>query len=152
MLSYKYLRANLRCRPLWMNILMLFCFFMAALYVPWDFFIKPMAEDEEVWFGILLTGGWAKATEPLHWLIYAAGAWGFWNMKSWLHPWALLYTLQIALGMFVWNLLDEQGSGIIGASVSAAPFIVLSLLLWRERLRFKTPACLMREHMAAQAE
>jgi len=39
--------------------------------------------------------------------------------------------------MFVWNLLDEQGSGIIGASVSAAPFIVLSLLLWRERLRFK---------------
>lgn len=140
MLSYTELRTNLRRRTLWMNVLMLFCLFMAVVYVPWDFLVKPMAEDEEVWFGILLSGGWAKATEPLHWLIYAAGAWGFWQMKSWMHPWALLYTAQIALGMFVWNLLYAGGSGLVGASVSAAPFIVLCVFLWRERMRFRQGA------------
>ena len=30
---------------------------------------------------LALTGWWAKATEPVHWLIYGAGAYGFWKMK-----------------------------------------------------------------------
>ena len=41
-------------RPAWMNALMVFCAFMAVVYVPWDFFMKPVARDEEVWFGIVL--------------------------------------------------------------------------------------------------
>ena len=130
------LRTNLRRRPLWMNGLMLFCMFMAVLYVPWDFFFKPVAADEEVWFGILLTGWWAKLTEPLHWAIYAAGAWGFWQMKSWMHPWTLVYTAQIAIGMFVWSSTDERGVGVIAASVTALPFIVLCVFLWRGKSRF----------------
>lgn len=67
-------------RPVWMNILMVFCAYMAFIYLPWDLFVKPVAEDQEVWFGILLTGWAAKATEPLHWAIYAAGTWGFWKI------------------------------------------------------------------------
>ena len=59
------LRDNFRLRPLWMNAVMLFCAYMAFIYVPWDFLFKPMAEDEEVWFGILLTGWAAKATGHL---------------------------------------------------------------------------------------
>jgi len=46
-----WLRALFAERPTWMNVLMVFCGYMAFVYVPWDFFIKPTAEDEEVWFG-----------------------------------------------------------------------------------------------------
>ena len=75
-------------------------------------------------------------TEPLHLLIYLAGVIGFWKMKRWLHPWAALYSLQVAIGMLVWNLLDEQGRGLAGGVVSALPFLLLVVILWRSKSRF----------------
>ena len=139
---FHMLRENLKLRPLWMNALLAFCAYMTFIYVPWDFFFKPVAEDVEVWFGILLSGWAAKATEPLHWLIYAAGTVGFWKMRSWMFPWASLYVVQIAIGMFVWQLLDERGRGLVGAGISALPFIILAVALWRAKSRFttKTPS------------
>jgi hypothetical protein len=134
------LRDNLKLRPIWMNLLMAFCAYMTFIYVPWDFFFKPVAEDAEVWFGVLLSGWAAKATEPLHWLIYAAGTVGFWKMKTWMFPWASLYVVQIAIGMFVWSLLDERGQGLMGACISALPFIVLAVALWRAKPRFTEKA------------
>ena len=131
------LRGNFRLRPLWMNGLLLFCAYMTFIYVPWDFFIKPVAEDEEVWFGILLTGWAAKATEPLHWAIYAAGTVGFWRMRPWMHPWAAVYVVQIAIGMFVWSLLDERSPGWWGGLIAAAPFVILAVALWRAKGRFR---------------
>lgn len=130
------LKHKLSQRPWWMNLLMLFCGFMVFVYVPWDLLSKPIAEAQEVWFGIMLTGWAAKATEPLHWLIYLGGAIGFWKMKHWMHPWAALYTLQVAIGMLVWNLLYSSGGGLIGGLISATPFLILGLLLWRARYRF----------------
>ena len=53
-----------------MNLIFAFCVYMTFIYMPFDIFYKPMAEDEEVWFGFTLHGFWAKATAPLHWLIY----------------------------------------------------------------------------------
>ena len=50
------LRENLGLRPWWMNLIMMFCAYMAFIYMPWDLFVKPVAEDQEVWFGIMLTG------------------------------------------------------------------------------------------------
>jgi hypothetical protein len=134
--SINKLRENFRLRPWWMNTLLLFCAFMSFIYLPWDFFFKPVAEDQEVWFGILLTGWAAKMTEPLHWLIYLAGTIGFWKMASWLHPWAALYTLQVAIGMLVWNVLDERGSGLLAGAITALPFLLLVMMLWREKYRF----------------
>jgi hypothetical protein len=32
-----------------MNGLMLCCAYMAAVYMPWDFFLKPAARDAEAW-------------------------------------------------------------------------------------------------------
>ena len=58
-------------RPGWMNAAMVFCAFMAFVYVPWDFLFKPLAADEEAWFGLLLHGWAAKLTEPIH---FAMGA------------------------------------------------------------------------------
>ena len=85
------------CRPWWMNLIFLFCLYMTFIYLPFDLFVKPVALDEEVWFGFVLRGWWAKATEPLHWLIYGAGAYGFWKMARWMWPWAAVYAAQVSL-------------------------------------------------------
>lgn len=132
-----FISENWRKRPWWMNGLLLFCAYMTFIYVPWDFFSKPVDEAEEVWFGVLLTGMAAKITEPLHWLIYFCGMRGFWRLKTWMHPWAVIYTLQIAIGMAVWCVFDPRGPGLLYGLLSAIPFLVIALLLWREKLRFR---------------
>ena len=71
--------------------------FMAVIYMPWDFFLKPVARDEQVWFGIMFRGWAAKLAELAHWAIYAAGAYGFWHMRTWMWPWAALYAAQVAV-------------------------------------------------------
>ena len=98
-------------RRWWMNLTFLFCLYMTFIYLPFDLFLKPVADDEEVWLGFTLHGWWAKATEPLHWLIYAAGAYGFWKMKHWMWPWAAAYVGQVALAMLLWNVIDPRGAG-----------------------------------------
>ena len=122
-------------RPHWLNGVMVFCAYMAFLYVPWDFFFKPVAEDKEAWFGILLHGWAAKATEPLHWAIYAAGTWGLYKMRSWMWPWASLYVFQIAIGMFVWAFLDDRVGWLMGLA-AAVPFVAFGVALWRARPLF----------------
>lgn len=128
------LTANLKSRPVWMNLVLLFCAFMTFIYMPFDMFLKPVAEDQEVWFGIMLTGWAAKATEPFHWLIYGFGCYGIWHMKKWLHPWAALYTVQVAIGMVVWGIIYNDASA--GAALVALPFMLLAWMLWRSKPRF----------------
>jgi hypothetical protein len=96
-----------------MNALLFFCAFMAFFYLPWDFLVKPMASDEEVWFGVRFHGFWAKLLELPHWAVYAAGAVGFWQMRRWMWPWAALYAAQVALGFVValYGRLRELGAG-----------------------------------------
>ncbi len=133
-------------RPWWMNFLMVFCAFMAFIYMPWDFLVKPAAVDEEVWFGLLLRGGWAKATEPLHWAIYAAGAYGFWNMRSWMWPWAALYAAQVAFGMLIWPMFHFGGfGGFTLGLVSFVPFAAVAWALWKADAVFQSPRPGMRE-------
>lgn len=127
-------------RPFWMNAIMVFCAYMTFIYMPFDMFIKPVAEDQEVWFGIMLTGWAAKATEPLHWLIYGFGFYGFLKMKAWLIPWAPLYVLQVAIGMFVWSILDERGPGVLVGAGVALPFVALAIALYMARDKFGEPA------------
>ena len=83
------------------------------------------------------THGWpAKLTAPLHWLIYGAGAYGFWHMKRWMWPWAAVYCAQVVVAMFVWNLLDSRGSGVSSGAIAAAVFLVPTIALWRARQAF----------------
>ena len=128
-------RDVLEGRPWWMNAMMAFCFFMALVYVPWDLLVKPVERDQEVWFGVMFTGWAAKWAAVPHWAIYAAGAWGFWRMRAWMHPWAALYIGQIAIGMFVWALLDERGAWRVGL-LSGLPFAALAVATWRAAPRF----------------
>jgi hypothetical protein len=133
------LRGSLRRRPLWIDGLLAFCAWMTFVYVPWDFLVKPVAQDEEVWFGIVLRGWPAKAGEPLHWLVYALGTYGFWHMKRWLHPWAALYVGQVALSMLVWGLVDERSPGAWAGVVPGLVFAGLAAALWRSRELFREP-------------
>ena len=130
------LRTALSRRPWWMQLLLGFCLFMTLVYMPFDLFLKPVAEDQEVWFGFMLTGWAAKATEPLHWVIYAAGAVGFWKMRSWMWPWAAVYTAQVVIAMFVWNLVNPNGRGFTAGLIAAAIFAVPMFALWRARQLF----------------
>jgi short-subunit dehydrogenase len=142
----RWLRSLFEGRPGWMNALMVFCGFMAFVYVPWDFLIKPALHDEEVWFGLRLTGFAAKLSEPLHWAIYFAGWYGFRHMKSWMWPWAAVYAGQVALGMLIWNLVYVGGFGgfLLGAA-SFVPFAALTLALWRADASFGAVRAPLRE-------
>jgi hypothetical protein len=121
-----------------MNALMLFSAYMALVYVPWDLFVKDVAEDEEVWFGVVFTGWWAKLLALPHWAIYAAGAYGLWRMRPWMWPWAALYAAQVAIGMALWPILERGGwSGTLMGAVAGAVFLVPTVALWRARERFQ---------------
>tara|TARA_B100000929_G_scaffold95905_1_gene75215 strand:- start:980 stop:1402 length:423 start_codon:yes stop_codon:yes gene_type:complete len=121
-------------RPWWMSLMFYFCVFMTVIYLPYDLFFKPVMEDQEIWFGFTLTGWWAKATEPLHWLIYGLLAYGFWRMKSWMWPWASAYVAQIVIAMFVWNMLND--GNLSAAFGSALIFSIPLIALWRSKDRF----------------
>lgn len=135
---FRRLKAEYAARPVWMNLVFLFCVYMTFIYMPFDLFLKPVEEDQEVWFGFMLTGWAAKATEPIHWAIYGAGAWGFFRMRHWMWPWAALYTLQVAIAMAVWPIM--VGSPWWVSVIAGAPFLGLAWLLHKSRPRFTTRA------------
>lgn len=134
------IRRALAPRPWWMNLMWGFCLYMTFVYLPFDIFIKPVAGDQEVWFGFVLHGWAAKLTAPLHWAIYAAGAWGFWRMRPWMWPWAAVYATQVALAMAVWNLVDPRGGGIVAAAIAGGVFAIPAAALWLARRRFRGAA------------
>ena len=141
-----WLKQQLSRRPLWMNALLLFCAYMALVYLPWDLFSKPVAVDEEVWFGVRFHGLWAKLLELPHWAVYAAGMVGFWGMRSWMWPWAAVYAAQVAIGMAIWPVLYRGGvSGLAVGAVSGGLFAALSVALVRARPLFQAPPPSLRE-------
>jgi hypothetical protein len=130
----RVLKVDWALRPWWMTLIFYFCVFMTVLYMPFDLFVRPVAEDQEVWFGFVLTGWWAKGTAPVHWLIYGAGAYGFWRMRSWMWPWAAVYAAQVTVAMFVFSV--DQGGGWLAGLVAAGIFTVPTVALWYARPLF----------------
>lgn len=119
-----------------MNLILGFCLYMTFIYMPFDLFWKSVADDEEVWFGLVIHGWAAKATEPLHWLIYAALSVGFWKMHRWMWPWAAVYVAQVAVGMLVWNLVDPRGGGWIFGLVAGGVFLIPTVALFAAKEKF----------------
>lgn len=123
-----WLRDVFQGRPVWMNITMVFCGYMTFLYVPWDIFVKPVAGDAEVWFGVMFHGWFAKVMAFPHWFVYGAAVYGFRRRRPWMRVWGAAYAAQIAFGMFVWSVLEIEGFlGLFAGAVAAVPF---SLLAW----------------------
>jgi hypothetical protein len=83
----------------------------------------------------MLTGWAEKLTEPIHWLIYGAGTWGFIKMKRWMWPWAAVYMAQVCFGMLIWSVTDDRGRWQMGlvSFVILAPF---AIALWRSKEKF----------------
>ncbi len=87
-----------------MTALAVFCAGTVAFLVVRDLFV-PHVRDVEVWFGFELRGGAARLTAPLHWAIFAVGAWGFWRAKPWVARAALAYAVYVALSHAIWLAL-----------------------------------------------
>ena len=135
-----------RDRPWWMNGLMVFSAWMAFVYMPWDIFLKPVAEDKEVWFGLLFTGFAAKILAFPHWFVYGAGVYGLRRRRPWMPLWGALYSGQVAFGMFVWSVLHIGGLlGFIAGLVSAVPFALLAWAFVGSRAHFESPPHTIRE-------
>jgi hypothetical protein len=129
-----------------MNALLGFCLWMTFVYVPWDLFVKPLARDQEVWFGVLFHGVAAKLLAIPHWLVYALGVVGFWRMKRWMWPWAAVYAGQVAFGMVVWPLFYVGGlRGWIAAALAGLGFGAMTLALWRSRGLFQPAPVRLRD-------
>ena len=137
MSALNLVKSNLQVRSWWLNAILIFCAFMTFIYMPWDIFIKPLAEDQEVWFGYMFTDWGAKITAFPHWMIYAAGMYGLWAMKSWLHPWAALYIFQIAFSMFLWSFLSGDNTGLMAGAAISVMFLFLAYKFWTSKSVFK---------------
>ena len=148
----EWIRQQWSRRPWWMNLMLLFCAWMALVYVPWDLFVKPPAVDEEVWFGVRFHGWAAKLLAVPHWAVYAGGLFGFWGLRRWMHPWAALYAAQMTLAMVVWPLLYVESDWRYANAVAAgAVFGWITFVLWRARGWFQPRTGSLRERYGSWA-
>lgn len=110
--------------------LAVFCAATVAFLVVRDLYV-PHVRDVEVWLGFELTGRAAELSAPLHWAIFAAGAWAFWTGRSWVWPWATAYAAYVAVSHLIWNLASASGGGLLAGLSQLALFsLPVVFLLW----------------------
>jgi len=115
-----------------MTALALFCAATVVFLAARDLFV-PQARDVEVWFGFELRGAAARWSAPLHWGIFAVGAWACWTARPWLPTAAAAYTFYIALSHLVWSEASPNGHGWLAGVAQAAAISVPGWLLLRRR-------------------
>ena len=113
-----------------MTALALFCAATVVFLAVRDVFV-PQVRDVEVWFGFELRGAAARLTAPLHWAIFALGAWGFWRARPEIVPAAAGYIFYVALSHLIWNEVSPNGHGWIAGLAQAAAISVPGILLLR---------------------
>jgi hypothetical protein len=87
-----------------MTALAVLCAF-TVVFLAWRDLTLPHVRDVEVWGGFEVHGAAARWSAPLHWLIFAVGAWGFWRARPWIVPAALAYAVYVAVSHGVWLAL-----------------------------------------------
>ena len=104
-------------------------------------FMKPVAVDEEVWFGIRFHGWAAKLLELPHWAVYAAGLVGFWRLRA----------LDAPVGRRLRRADDDRDDGVAAALRGGRRPLrdrgdqrrswpaSITLVLWRARGVFQPP-------------
>ena len=115
-----------------MTALAIVCVATLVVTATSDLFV-PAARGTEVWLGFEVTGPLALATAPLHWAIFAAGAWGFWTCRPWIVPWAAGYLFYVAVSHLVWSEASPHGRGWPVGLVEAIVIAGLGVLLLRAR-------------------
>jgi hypothetical protein len=99
-----------RQQPGWMTVGAVLCAATVVVSVFRDLFL-PASREVEVWLGLELTGWIAYATAPLHWAIFAVGAWAFWTGRPWIAPAAAGYLFYAAFSHLVWSEASPHGRG-----------------------------------------
>jgi hypothetical protein len=115
-----------------MTALAVFCAATVVFLIPRDLFLAE-TRDVEVWFGFEFRGMAALLTAPLHWLIFALGAWGFWRCRPWVLSWASAYVFYIGLSHIIWSEVSCNGNGWPIGLLQAAIISVPGILLLRAR-------------------
>ena len=121
-------------RTRWMTALALFCVATVLFLVPRDLFVAE-TRDVEVWLGFEVRGTWALLTAPLHWVIFAVGAWGFWQSRPWILPGSAAYVFYVALSHLVWSEVSPHGNGWPIGLLQASAISIPGVLLLRARRR-----------------
>ena len=125
-----------------MRALALFCA-ATALFLAWRDLFVANARDVEVWLGFAVHGRAARLTAPLHWAIFATGAWAFWTARPWILPAAAAYACLVAASHLVFSVASPHGRGLASGLAQAAALSVPGLLLlraWRRDPRRAPPA------------
>jgi hypothetical protein len=117
-------------RPWWMTLLACVCLIALLTNIPRDLFF-PETREVEVWLGFEIRGRAALLTAPLHWAIFAIGAWAFWTQRSWVVPWAAVYLFYVALSHLIWSEVSANGRGWPIGLAQALGFSLAGLLLLR---------------------
>jgi hypothetical protein len=125
---------QLAVRPRWMTAMAVFCA-VTVVFLIWRDFFDPMASAVEVWGGFEVHGAAARWSAPLHWGIFAVGAWAFWTVRPWAVTAAALYAFYIALSHLVWSEASPKGQGWPMGLLQAAGFSIPGFLLLRARRR-----------------
>ena len=115
-----------------MTALAVFCFATVVVLVLGDLFVDRR-RSVEIWFGFELRGTAALLTAPLHWLVFLAGAWGFWFQRPWILPAAAAYAFYVALSHLVWSEVSPQGRGWPVGLLQALALSIPGVLLLRAR-------------------
>jgi len=124
---------NVLPRPWWMTGLSVFCLATVVFLVPRDLLVSD-TRDVEVWLGFEVHGVAALLTAPLHWLIFAVGAWGFWTQRPWVLPWAAGYVFYIALSHLIFSEASPNGRGWLSGLGQAVAISIPGVLLLRARI------------------
>ncbi len=114
----------------WMKAFAGICVLTLLVSIGRDLFYAPTREVE-VWFGLEVTGMAAYLSAPLHWTIFAVGAWGFWRHRSWALPAGAAYLYYAALCHLVWSEASINGRGWPIGLLQAAALCALALALLR---------------------
>jgi hypothetical protein len=100
----------------------------------------PEVRAVEVWFGYEVRGWLALATAPLHYAIFAAGAYAFWQGHGWAWSWAAGYAFYVALSHLAWNVTSDNGDGLEAGIIQLVLFSIPGALLLRARPATPRPA------------
>ena len=111
-----------------MTALAALCALTILFLVPRDLFF-PETRDIEVWLGFELHGLAARLTAPLHWAVFAVGAWAFWTAQPWIPRAAAGYVFYVALSHLIWSEASPHGNGWQAGLAQAALISIPGLLL-----------------------
>jgi hypothetical protein len=113
-----------------MTVMAIFCMVALAVQIPSDLFVAG-ARDTEVWGGLEVHGLAAMLTAPIHWALFATGAWAFWTARPWAPTAAACYAFYVGLCHVVWSVTSPHGRGLPIGTLQMIVFTIVGISMLR---------------------